>query len=203
MMKKVVIGIDLAGSDKRDTGFCVMDDKLNAKAFIVHTDDELFQAIRQIRPKPKVIAIDAPLCLPLGRKRLEDRDAPHIRACDRALYPMKIRFFPITLGPMRKLTARGIMLKNKLEKQGHDVIEVFPGGAQDILKIARKQDGMIRLMNGLKRQGIKGLHSRMNGDELDAVTSALVGLLYHQKNYTALGDAREGFMIMPKIQDRT
>lgn len=197
--KKIFIGIDLAGSEKRNTGFCIMDDKLNVKTFVIYTNKEIFETIKRIKPKPCVIAIDAPLSLPFGRKRIEDKNALHFRMCDRALYSLKIKFFPITLGPMRKLTVRGIMLKKKLEKEGYKVIEVFPGGAQDLLGITRKQKGLINLLKGLKKLGIKGLKKSMNGDELDAVTSAFVGKLYIDKNYIALGNTKEGLMIMPKI----
>jgi len=34
----LVLGVDLAGSEKRNTGICIMDDQLNAETFIVHTD---------------------------------------------------------------------------------------------------------------------------------------------------------------------
>jgi predicted nuclease with RNAse H fold len=57
------------------------------------------------------------------------------------LLRMKIKFFPLTLGPMRKLTERGIRLKKILEKKRLDVVETYPGAAQDILKIPRKQHG--------------------------------------------------------------
>lgn len=196
-MKKV-IGIDLAGSEKRNSGFCVLDEKFNAKAFVLHTDAEILNTIKKIKAKPKVIAIDAPLCLPLGRKSLRKPKSKgiHFRKCDLELRKMKIKFFPITLGPMRKLTIRGIRLKKRLEKN-YEVIEVFPGGAQDILGIPRKQDGIEGLLKGLKRQGVKNLHKKMNGDELDAVTCALVGMFYVNKKYLALGDPKEGLIIMP------
>jgi predicted nuclease with RNAse H fold len=41
---------------------------------------------------------------------------------------------------MRKLTERGIKLRKILEKK-YEVIEVYPGATQDILKIPRKQKG--------------------------------------------------------------
>ena len=39
---------------------------------------------------PDVVSIDAPLFLPKGRKSLEQRGPPHLRACDRELLRMKI-----------------------------------------------------------------------------------------------------------------
>lgn len=145
-----------------------------------------------------VVAIDAPLALPKGRKSLEERESVHLRECDRALLRMGIKFFPVTLGPMRKLTKRGMELKKTLENHGLDVIEVYPGAAQDVLNIPRKQGGLDKLREGLERLGIKGMSEQNTGDELDAVTSAWVGKCYLEGNYLALGDPNEMLMILPK-----
>ncbi|HXG37685.1 MAG TPA: DUF429 domain-containing protein, partial [Bacteroidota bacterium] len=69
---------------------------------------------------------------------------------------------------------------------------------QDVWNIARKQDGLTRLRRGLERLGIRGLNNRMNGDELDAVTGALVGRLFLQGKAEVLGNVRSGAIIIPK-----
>lgn len=192
-----VVGIDLAGVETRPTGFCVLDEKLNASTFILYSDEEIIQKILEI--KPKVIAIDAPLALPKGRKLLKERSNIHLRECDRELLRMGIKFFPITLGPMRKLTERGIKLRKILEKKRFKVIEVYPGAAQDIWKIPRKQNGLEKLKKGLEKFGVKNLRDKITGDELDAVTSALIGKVYLEGNYLAIGDPKEVLMILPKF----
>ena len=194
-VRMLVVGIDLAGVETRPTGFCILDG-MNATTCILHTDREIIK--RCVKAKPKVIAIDAPLALPKGRKSLTERSNIHLRECDRQLLKMKIKFFPITLGPMRKLTERGIKLRKILERKGFEVIETYPGAAQDILQIPRKQKGLFKLKNGLQKIGIKGLRASMTGDELDAVTAALVGKMYIEKNYLAIGDPKEILMILPK-----
>ena len=78
-----------------------------------------------------------------------------------------IRFFPITLGPMRMLTTRGIGLMKALTRRGYAVIEIYPGAAQDIFGIPRKQHGLAKLRRGLEQVGLRGLGKEMNGDELD------------------------------------
>jgi predicted nuclease with RNAse H fold len=168
-----VVGIDLAGSPKRNTGICTL--KKNNLTFcsIIHTNQEIFDYVE--KTNPTLIAIDAPLNLPPGRKSIEDKNGEHFRPCDRELLKRGIRFFPITLGPMRLLTKRGIQLKKNLTARGYKVVEVYPGAAQDIWKTGRKQDGLSRLRQGLQNLGVKGLHKKMGGDELDAVTAALVG----------------------------
>lgn len=195
-----VVGIDLAGSEKRNTGICVMDEELHCTAKVVRTDEEVLNST--FRAKPKVVSIDAPLFLPKGRISLDVKGPPHFRECDKELLRMHIRFFPISLGPMRMLTARGIRLRAALELRGCEVIESFPGAIQDILGMPRKQRGLRELESALRRHGVK-LETReegFDGDELDAVTSALVGLMYIKGEYRAIGDPNEGLMILPASQ---
>ena len=124
-----VVGIDLAGSPKRSTGICTLKEDIITFCTIVHTNQEIVDYIEN--ENPILIAVDAPLNLPPGRKSIEDKSGEHFRPCDRELLRGGIRFFPITLGPMRLLTARGIQLKRILTKRGYTVIEVYPGAAQD------------------------------------------------------------------------
>lgn len=194
----VVVGIDLAGSEKRETGICILDKKLNAKVFTVFSDEEIVRNVKSV--KPSVIAIDAPLALPKGRKSLSERSKHHLRKCDRELLEMGIKFFPVTLGPMRKLTRRGIKLKKILEKEGFKVIETYPGAAYDIFGIQRKDSR--KLVSGLRRQGIKGLSPLCSKHEVDAVTCALVANMYLKGSYLALGSKEEVLMILPKSISR-
>ena len=79
----------------------------------VYTDKEIIE--QTLQSSPKLVAIDAPLYLPPGRTSLEDENGPHLRESDRELLKMGIKIFPATLGPMRKLTARGIRLRGVFE----------------------------------------------------------------------------------------
>jgi predicted nuclease with RNAse H fold len=144
-----------------------------------------------------IVAIDAPLNLPPGRKNIEDQNGEHFRPCDRELLKRKIRFFPITLGPMRSLTVRGIKLKKVLQRKGYKVIEIYPGAAQDVWNIPRKQKGLPKLRRGLEKLGLKRLNKNMNGDELDAVTGAMVGKLFLQGKAEVLGNFRSGAIVIP------
>ncbi|MEM1508860.1 MAG: DUF429 domain-containing protein [Thermofilaceae archaeon] len=190
------LGVDLAGSEKRPTGLCLLDDTMTAKTQVLYTDNSLIRFIQSA--SPDVVAVDAPLSIPYGRKGINDAGGPHLRECDKTMLAMGIRFFPVTLGPMRILTIRGIRLKNVLEAYGFIVIEVYPGGAQDLLGIPRKGMGLEKLKNGLEALGIKGLTDTQTGDELDAVTAAYVGLLYLKGEATVL-EGVDGAIVMPKI----
>jgi predicted nuclease with RNAse H fold len=194
-----VVGIDLAGSEKRDTGFCVMDPDMRCRTAVLHTDLEVLRLTSKARPG--VVSIDAPLFLPKGRESLEKPGPPHFRECDKELLRMHIRFFPISLGPMRMLTARGMKLRAALEAREFQVIESFPGAIQDLLGMPRKQKGLRELEGALQRYGIELGQpvGRLTGDELDAVTSALVGLMYTNGEYRTIGDPEEGLMILPAV----
>lgn len=189
------LGVDLAGSPRRPTGMCLLDVDLYAKTWIAYTNEEILRAAIELRPD--IVAIDAPLSLPQGRSSLDDRSGPHFRECDIALRLLGIRFFPVTLGPMRMLTARGMQLRRALEAEGFTVIEVYPGGAQDVLGIPRKNAGLEALRRGLESVGVKLENPSAGPDELDAVTAALVGLLYLRGEALVLG-GKDGSIVMPK-----
>jgi predicted nuclease with RNAse H fold len=130
-----VVGLDLAGVETRPTGFCLLHGN-NAETLLLYTDEEIIK--QTISSKPRIITIDAPLSLPPGRKSIEERTSNHLRDSDRALLKMGIKLFPITLGPMRKLTVRGIKIRETFEDMRFKVLEAYPGGAQDIWGIPRK-----------------------------------------------------------------
>ena len=195
-----VVGIDLAGSEKRATGFCLLE-RNRAQVSVLHSDEEILQAVGK---GVRVAAIDAPLSLPRGRCCLRDDCScvgkAHFRVCDLELRKMGIKFFPITLGPMRQLTDRGLRLKEKLEGRGIEVFETYPGAAQDIWGIPRQKnpDGLKR---GLRRFKVGGNWEspEITKDELDALTCALVAREYLRGKTMAIGDPAEGLMVLPKL----
>jgi len=191
---QAVLGLDLAGVPHRPTGSCLLEDG-RARTKLFYEDKEILDYARET--KPVLIAIDAPLNLPPGRKSMADRNGSHYRPCDLELRRRKIPFFPITLGPMRKLTERGIRLKRRLETEGFRVVEIYPGGAQDIWRIPRAKRSREGLRKGLARRGIKGLTRSASDHELDAATGALVGWIYLTGKAQILGDFRSGAIIMP------
>jgi predicted nuclease with RNAse H fold len=196
----VAVGLDLAGSPLRTTGFCRLTRSGVAELHALHSDEEILEATRAARPQ--IVSIDAPLSLPRGRQTIEDRSGPHLRACDRELLARHIRFFPITLGPMRMLTTRGLGLQERLRAEGFQVIESYPGGAQDVLRIPRKGAGLPALRRGLRTLGLTGDIERrdVTHDELDAATCALVGLEVLAGRAEALGDPSEGLLYLPRVR---
>ena len=193
-------GIDLAGSIRRPTGACTINRRLRVSCVVLHSDDEILSFVE--RSGAKVVAIDAPLALPIGRHCLGEhcRGREHFRACDLALRRMGIRFFPISLGPMRALTQRGMNLRKRLEDLRVEAIETYPGAAQDLLGIKRKQHGLGQLQSSLRDLGCSGdiVTRQLTGDELDAVSCALVAKEYSEGKYLAVGNPSEIMMILPR-----
>ena len=69
-----VVGIDLAGSEKRGTGFCVMDPHMRCRTAVLHTNQEVLRLTSEARPG--VVSIDAPLFLPKGGRALRSLGLP-------------------------------------------------------------------------------------------------------------------------------
>ncbi len=189
-----IIGLDLAGVETRPTGFCTLTG-MKAKTCLIYKDQDIIQKVKE--SNPQVVAIDAPLCLPPGRRTIEEKTSIHLRESDRELLKMGIKLFPITLGPMRKLTQRGIQLKSIFEAQKLVIIEAYPGGAQDVLGIPRKQRGIENLLAGLQKLGIEGLDKSLSDHELDAATCAYVGKLFLEGKAVAYGECNQ-VIVMPK-----
>jgi len=196
-----VLGIDLAGSPNRDSGVCVLEGPRRLRARVLHSDAELRHLVRSLRPD--LVVIDAPLSLPRGRRTIEDRSGPHLRECDRTLLRLRLPFFPITLGPMRMLTVRGMRLARYAARDGTAVVEGYPGGAQDLWGIPRKKAGVARLQRGLRAIGLGGDLARrsLTHDELDAVTIAWVGWTHLKGGGVLIGDPTEGVMLLPRTRE--
>jgi len=197
MKRLVVLGLDLAGSPRRPTGAFVLR-AFEAETRILFDDPEIVDFAAEAGPD--LITIDAPLNLPPGRTSFEDRNGEHYRPCDLELRAHGIPFFPITLGPMRALTLRGIALKKMFEKTGFRVLEMYPGGAQDVWGIPRAKRDEAELHRGLARLGVRGLRRGISEHELDAATGALVGRLYLQKKACVFGDFETGAILMPRTK---
>jgi uncharacterized protein len=192
-----VLGVDLAGSPNRSTGCCLLDTHGRARTSIARSDDEILE--RADHAELRLIIIDAPLSLPRGRLTIEDRSGPHFRECDLELRRLGIRFFPLTLGPMRMLTTRGMRLALEFRRRGFQTVEGYPGGAQDLLGIPRKHAGIRRLQRALLDLGLRGdLATRhLTHDELDAATIAWVGWRFLEGKARVIGDPEEGLMVLP------
>jgi DNA polymerase (family 10) len=193
------VGIDLTASATRPSGWALLSGR-NAQTALFRTDEELVNAT--VNCGPAVVSIDSPLSLPKGRccerEECECRRFGIVRACERVLMKMRVGVFPALLPSMAKLTVRGIVLAQKLADAGLTVIESYPGAAQDVLGISRKGRGFDLLLDGLHSFGIELAGNTWSHDELDAVTSSLVGYFWHTGQYLGLGSPDENLLIVPR-----
>ena len=189
-----VLGIDLGGVEHRPSGIALLRG-WTAATTLLFDDEAILDFAR--RSAPLLAAIDAPLNLPPGRRSMADRNGAHYRPCDLELRRRGIPFFPITLGPMRGLTERGIRLKERLAAAGIRAVEIYPGGAQDVWGLPRAKRDLGGLRRGLEGLGVRGLSAAAGEHELDAVSGAVVGRLYLQGRAQVLGDPSTGVILLP------
>lgn len=198
-----VVGLDLTGSAKRPSGFCVMRGP-EVSTTTLADDDEIIQAV--LDAKPDLVSIDSPLCLPVGRTRVTDDDparggAGIMRMSERILKRRGINVYPCLLPSMQRLTARGIGLASILRAHGIQVIECYPGAAQDIMGIPRKGAGEEWLKLGLTDFGAHGAFTtdHVTHDELDAITCSIVGFFHLAGLTEGIGGEGEEPMVIPDL----
>ena len=195
----VVVGIDLRGNPKNPTGWARCEGS-TAESRVLYSDEEIMELT--LAAKPDLVSIDAPLSLPRGRLSVSD-DSPCravggiVRDAERILWSRGIPVYPSLIRHMQGLTKRGIELTRHLEDAGLKVIESYPGAAQDILGIPRKRVDIEILRLGLKEWGFH-TERAWTHDQLDAVTSAMVGYFYIADEYEAIGAEDEGYMVIPR-----
>lgn len=197
-----VVGIDLTGSESRPSGWSLLEGNI-ATTCRISTDEEIVE--KTLSSIPQLISIDSPLCLPAGRISIDDSDPGRekfgiMRQSERELKRRGINVYPCLLPSMQKLTARGMKLAERFRKLGFPVIESYPGAAQDIMRIPRKGAGEEWLKLGLNEFGIVGeyIGEAVSHDELDAITSALVGTFHWIGRSEGLGTIEEPPLIIPK-----
>nr|WP_255772455.1 DUF429 domain-containing protein [Methanothermobacter sp. K4] len=177
----------MAASDRNETGVAIINEG-RVKVFSVFSFDEIIDAVKSA----DTVAVDAPLSLPRGRCCLRNDCScsrhGHFRRAD-----LEIRRYgsvlPLTWRGMRELTMRGIRIREALASHGVDVIETHPRTAERMMKNAELQ------MELDSHASAMSIHQR------DALTAALVALLYSEGNFTELGDPSEGTIILPKVEE--
>ncbi|MGH6662493.1 MAG: ribonuclease H-like domain-containing protein, partial [Rhodospirillales bacterium] len=199
-----IVGIDITGSESRPTGWCFLEGN-RAYTKRVHTDAEIYS--ETINVEPDIVSIDSPLSLPKGRTRVTDDDPKRgeigiVRKCEKILFKRGVGVYPCLIQSMQQLTARGIRLATHFRNIGIPVIESYPGAAQDIMDIPRKRAGLDYLAKGLADFGLEGdfATEKVSHDELDAITSAVVGLFFWSGKFEPLGDEDEDYLIIPDLK---
>ena len=192
-----VVGIDLTAGNKA-TGVAVLVG-LSVETCSVLSDEDILEFVRS--HNPAIVSIDSPLGLPGGGGAV-DPTAGIVRVAEHDLASVGIPAYPALIDSMRNLTLRGIRLRRALEESSQPprVIESYPGAAQDILCIPRKQRSLELLREGLRRLGLRGpgleTHSH---DEMDAITAAVVGRYFDCGAFEPMGIPSEAQLIVPRL----
>jgi predicted nuclease with RNAse H fold len=179
---------------------------------LLGSDEEIAALARAYQPA--LIAIDAPLSLPLGLCCLEGTCSCQAvsprkgRQCERELSTLGIGCYYTTKRSIIKgMVYRGIRLKADLERRGRTVIEIYPYASRLRLfgPLPRKTTvaGRRALQKGLQRL-ISSVPSPqetlLSHDALDALLAAYTGFLYGCGETEALGDPAEGLLCIPTSQ---
>ena len=199
-----IIGMDLtADTGNKETGVALLKEDNSIETTSLMTDDDLIKYV--VLHHPQIVSIDSPLGYPGGDNKINPK-AGIVRVAEHDLSSVGIPAYPALIDSMVKLTTRGVTLKHKLEQLPFSpkVIESYPGAAQDILGIPRKQRGLDLLRNGLRRLGLSGsgLNTLIH-DELDAITSAVVGRFWEMGKFEAMGISAEAQLIVPIVEPIT
>lgn len=193
-----VIGIDLTAGDKL-SGIALLDG-FSVQTCSLSSDREILEYIAS--QEPAIVSIDSPLGLPGGGDSIDPK-AGIVRVAEQDLASIGISAYPALIDSMKNLTLRGIRLRAAIRSlpTAPAVIESYPGAAQDILCIPRKQKSLALLREGLQRLGLTGpgLLTKSH-DEMDAVTSAIVARYFESGRFEAMGIEKEAQLIVPKVR---
>ena len=219
-------GIDLTSTHTKPSACLGLDDKLQLVylGFLVENSDIV--TLMNFY-SPQVIAIDAPLSLPLGLCCLEENcscqpefPARKNRQCDQELRQQEIPCYPTSKRTfIKRLIYRGIELKTAIASRSPEpfaschseelnrpgqVIEVYPYASKVRLfgKTMPKKATLQGIAFLRERLGdiLPALRPYLGGfghDLCDAAIAAYTAFLYRQNMVDALGSSEEGLIFIP------
>jgi predicted nuclease with RNAse H fold len=206
-------GIDLTSTEAKPSTCLGLDGKFQLVYLGFLTENSDIIAVLNFY-SPQVIAIDAPLSLPLGLCCLEESctckpESPRKnRQCDQELRQQGIPCYPTTKKTfIKSLIYRGIELKTSIDRevrQAGQVIEVYPFASKVRLlgktipqKTTKEGMGFLRDKLGDILPSLKPYSDMFDHDLYDAAVAAYTALLHHQNRVEALGDSKEGLIFIP------
>jgi len=182
-----IVGLELKNGTDRETTICFLTDTIET-TLIVQDDISLMKKVDEIHPD--IVAIGSPLSLPLkgNTRKAEDE-----------LSKRNLKFrIPKGMLAMEQLVMRGIELKSKFLSKGFLVIETFPNGFYDLIRVPRTNN-YDELKRFLKIFHLNLERREYTQEELNAITSAFTGRLFLETKVEFLGDVNEGQIVLPRI----
>ena len=214
MKALTVFGIDLTSTETKPSACLGLDDELQLIYLGFLTKNSDIITIINLY-SPKVVAIDAPLSLPLGLCCLEEncpcqpRFGRKSRQCDQKLRQLGIPCYPTSKKTFIKaLIYHGIELKKELCQQEFQVIEVYPYASKVHLfgkAMPRKTtpQGMAFLKERLASilPSLNPYLDIFDHNLYDAAIAAYTAFLFCQDMVDALGNSEEGLIFIPSISN--
>ena len=210
--KELLLGLDLTCSDKKPTAYALLDGDLRITGWgSAVSDADILRLIEKERPR--VVAIDAPLTLPLGWHCLGpgcdcNRDTTSKgRACERELSRQGIpSYYTGTKCFIKPMIYRAIDLKREIKSRGLNVIEVYPYASKvrlwgrPIPKKARPQ-GIAFLRSKLSEliPDPNITETKRSHDLYDAPIAAYTVYLHNLKRTEPIGEKDEGLIWLPRF----
>jgi predicted nuclease with RNAse H fold len=206
-------GIDLTSTEAKPSACLGLDGESQLVYLGFLTENRDIVALLNFY-SPQVIAIDAPLSLPLGLCCLEQscpcepKFPRKNRQCDQELRQQGIPCCPTSKKTFIKdLIYRGIELKTRIGrevKQVSQIIEVYPFASKVRLfgkTVPRKttKQGMSFLRDKLGDilPSLKPYSGMLDHNFYDAAVAAYTALLRHRKKVDTLGSSEEGVIVIP------
>ena len=210
----LMMGVDLSASSKKSSPLAFMDERGNLNGIAsFKSEEELQDAIDEHRPT--LVAIDAPLSLPLGLCCLEeDCDCAPTRnqkgrASEQELASMGIGcFFTAKRSIIRNMIYRAMTIRRNIEQRGYPVIEVYPYATKVILfdnRLPPKNDpACLPFLKGELANLVPGSGpylDDLNHDRCDALLTAHTAYLHHRGQTDNLGLVEEGLITVPTLPE--
>ena len=217
MMSNIFVGLDPSAGPSKPSGICL----LNETKQIVYIgrwnhQEDICEILTSVSGNPSIIGIDGPLKLPHELDLCCFSEPPSDCGHGQTT-PYKGRYCEYLLikrGYRCFLTSRNSFVKSWIKRclELHDfltgysfkTIEVFPYATRRILfpHIEGKKQSLHFRENLLKTLIDWGIQfqektGQYSHDELDAVLAAVTAKLHHQNQTEMIGDARDGYIIIP------
>jgi predicted nuclease with RNAse H fold len=206
-------GIDLTSTETKPSACLGLDGESQLVYLGFLTENRDIVALLNFY-SPQVIAIDAPLSLPLGLCCIEQscpcepKFPRKNRQCDQELRQQGIPCYPTSKKTFIKdLIYRGIELKTRIGrevKQVSQIIEVYPFASKVRLfgkTVPRKttKQGMSFLRDKLGDilPSLRPYADMLDHNFCDAAVAAYTALLRHRKKVDTLGSSEEGVIVIP------
>lgn len=210
LQMSMFFGIDLTSSETKPSACLCLNDRLQVvyRGFL-KADEDIVAAVWS--NLPCVVAVDAPLSLPLGLCCLEQgcgckpMNPWPARWCEQELARRATPcYFTNKKSLIKRVAYRGMALKSRLAHQNCEVIEVYPYASKVHLfgkpvprKTTAEGESWLRERTGELLKSQQPLLERWSHDLCDAAIAAYTGFLYAEGRTEPVGDGEEGLIYVP------